>query len=212
MICLLSPPMPIGQAPELQAWPCSWPNLPHSVIPTVPAEHPPPPHWAEVLSATVSSRRVLSRTSALSSSVSLEVSIARLGSATNARTTATRRRHSAGCLLASRIRAPSRKVRRSRTTWALALCRSSFLREIACSRLRSVTRQWARAGLQNAKAPAIKLRTGRAFMVNSRDVIPTTGAGYSGDQPSSLSSVRRQSLELLRFGCELLTTVRLHSG
>src|SRR3954463_11101426 len=51
----------------------------------------PSPYWAGFLSAAVFWRRVLSRTSALSSSVSLEVSMARLGSATNSRTTATRR-------------------------------------------------------------------------------------------------------------------------
>src|SRR4051794_1761315 len=51
----------------------------------------PSPHWAGFLSAAVFWRRVLSRTSALSSSVSLEVSMARLGSATSSRTTVTRR-------------------------------------------------------------------------------------------------------------------------
>src|SRR3954449_4415651 len=108
--------------------------------------------------------------------------------------------HSAVCLLASRIRAASRKVRRSRTTWALALWRSSALCEIAYSSLRSVTPQWARAGLQNARVPATTLRTGRAFMVNSRDVIPTIAAGYSGDQQPSWFGVRRRSLELLGVG------------
>src|SRR3954453_9050708 len=51
----------------------------------------PSPHWAAFLSAAVFGRRVLSRTSAFSSSVSLEVSMARLGSATSSRTTVTRR-------------------------------------------------------------------------------------------------------------------------
>src|SRR3954471_6452317 len=51
----------------------------------------PSPHWAGFLSAAVFWRRVWSRTSALSSSVSLEVSMARLGSATSSRTTVTRR-------------------------------------------------------------------------------------------------------------------------
>src|SRR3954454_9030115 len=50
-----------------------------------------PPHWAAFLSAAVFRRRISSRTSALSSSVSLEVSMARAGSATRSRTTATRR-------------------------------------------------------------------------------------------------------------------------
>src|SRR3954447_6407648 len=49
------------------------------------------PHWAGFLSAAVFGRRVLSRASALSSSVSLEVSMVRLGSATSSRTTVTRR-------------------------------------------------------------------------------------------------------------------------
>src|SRR3954469_8981552 len=51
----------------------------------------PSPYWAGFLSAAVFWRRVLSRTSALSSSVSLEVSMARLGSATSSRTTVMRR-------------------------------------------------------------------------------------------------------------------------
>src|SRR4051812_48760082 len=79
------------------------------------------------------------------------------------------------------MRAASRKVRRSHTTWALALCRSLLSCEIACSSLRSVTRQWARTGPQKASVPATTLRTGRAFMANSRGVIPTIAAGYSGD-------------------------------
>src|SRR5215213_10192361 len=94
----------------------------------------------------------------------------------------------------------SRKVRRSRTTWALALCRSLLSCEIACSSLRSVTRQWARAGLQNARVPATTLRIGRAFMRNSRDVIPTIAVGYAGDQQPSWFGVRRRSLELLGIG------------
>jgi hypothetical protein len=54
--------------------------------------------------------------------------------------------------------------------------------------------------LENARLPAIKLRTERTFMVNSRDVIPTIAAGYSGDQQSSWFGVRRRSLELLGIG------------
>src|SRR3954469_18269054 len=48
-------------------------------------------HWSVFLSAAVFGRRVFSRASALSSSVSLEVSMARLGSATRSRTTVMRR-------------------------------------------------------------------------------------------------------------------------
>src|SRR4051812_13120468 len=44
------------------------------------------------------------------------------------------------------------------------------------------TRQRSSIGLQNAKALALNLSERRAFMVNSRAVIPTIAVGYSGDQ------------------------------
>jgi hypothetical protein len=50
--------------------------------------------------------------------------------------------------------------------------------EIACSSLRSVTPQWARTGLENARPPALKRRTGTAFMqtpvMSSRPLRPDT--------------------------------------
>jgi hypothetical protein len=61
-------------------------------------------------------------------------------------------------------------------------------------------RQYASAGLQRARVLVIKLATGRAFMGNSQNVIPTIGSRYLEDQPSSLSGVRGRSLELIRFG------------
>src|SRR5215207_5105128 len=63
-----------------------------------------------------------------------------------------------------------------------------------------VARSTIGRGLAELRLGRDDLRTGRAFMRNSRDVIPTIAAGYSGDQQPSWFGVRRRSLELLGIG------------
>jgi hypothetical protein len=73
-------------------------------------------------------------------------------------------------------RLPARCADRARSEHS----RSGAVRscEIACSSLRSVTPQWARTGLENARPPALKRRTGTAFMqtpvMSSRPLRPDT--------------------------------------